>query len=112
MKGITVNAFELNGTSYPLIWGGDAANYTAGASPDLSRYCITGTMNADIVTGKIVYCETVWDGSGVLLANGVGNIMSDVNIENLDVGFSWPLPTTLISSSDGKSVLEYIRSTE
>ncbi|KAH6759595.1 hypothetical protein C2S52_022853 [Perilla frutescens var. hirtella] len=110
--GININAFDLNGTSYPLIWGGDAANYTAGASPDLSRYCLTGTMNADIVAGKIVYCETIWDGSGVLLANGVGNIMSDVNVENLDVAFSWPLPTSLISPSDGKSVLEYIRSTE
>ncbi|XP_057811842.1 cucumisin-like [Salvia miltiorrhiza] len=110
--GININAFELNGTSYPLIWGGEAANYTAGANPEIAGYCLTGAMNAEIVSGKIVYCDTIWDGSGVLLANGVGNIMSDVNVENLDVAFSWPLPTSLISPSDGKSVLEYIRSTE
>lgn len=112
MKGININTFELNGTTYPLIWGGDAANYTVGSNPEIAGWCLTGAMNADIVSGKIVYCDTIWDGSGVLLANGVGNIMSDVNVENLDVGFSWPLPTSLISPSEGKSVLEYIRSTE
>lgn len=112
MKGITINAFDLNGTSYPLIWGGDAANYTIGSSPDIARYCITGAMNADIVAGKIVFCEALWDGSGILLANGVGTIMADVLVVNPDVAFSWPLPATLISPEDGKSVLEYIRSTE
>ncbi|KAG6428704.1 hypothetical protein SASPL_112960 [Salvia splendens] len=110
--GININTFELNGTTYPLIWGGDAANYTVGANPEIGGWCLTGAMNADIVSGKIVYCDTIWDGSGVLLANGVGNIMSDVNVENLDVAFSWPLPTALVSPSEGKSVLEYIRSTE
>ncbi|XP_011081160.1 cucumisin-like [Sesamum indicum] len=110
--GITINTFDLNGTSYPLIWGGDAANYTIGSSPDIAKYCITGAMNADIVAGKIVFCEALWDGSGILLANGVGTIMADVLVENPDVAFSWPLPATLISPEDGKSVLEYIRSTE
>ncbi|KAL0393458.1 UNVERIFIED_CONTAM: Cucumisin [Sesamum latifolium] len=110
--GITINTFDLNGTSYPLIWGGDAANYTIGSSPDISKYCITGAMNADIVAGKIVFCEALWDGSGILLANGVGTIMADVLVENPDYAFSWPLPATLISPEDGKSVLEYIKSTE
>ncbi|KAK4435247.1 Cucumisin [Sesamum alatum] len=110
--GITINTFDLNGTSYPLIWGGDAANYTIGSSPDIAKYCITGAMNADIVAGKIVFCEALWDGSGILLANGVGTIMADVLVENPDVAFSWPLPATLISPEDGKIVLEYIKNTE
>ncbi|KAI3468816.1 hypothetical protein Pfo_025479 [Paulownia fortunei] len=110
--GITINAFDLNGTSYPLIWGGDAANYTIGSSPDYARYCINGGMNADIVAGKIVFCEALSDGSGILLANGVGTIMADVLVVNPDVAFSWPLPSTLISHEDGKSVLDYIRSIE
>ncbi|KAL0329702.1 UNVERIFIED_CONTAM: Cucumisin [Sesamum radiatum] len=110
--GITINTFDLNGTSYPLIWGGDAANYTIGSSPDIAKYCITGAMSSDVVAGKIVFCEALWDGSGILLANGVGTIMADVLVENPDYAFSWPLPATLISPEDGKIVLEYIKSTE
>ncbi|XP_012835452.1 PREDICTED: cucumisin-like [Erythranthe guttata] len=110
--GITINTFDLNGTSYPLIWGGDAANYTIGSSPDIARLCLPGAMSSDIVSGKIVFCEALWDGSGILMANGVGTIMSDVNFVNPDVAFSWPLPTTIISPENGRAVLEYIRSTE
>lgn len=112
MKGITINTFELNGTSYPLIWGGDAANYTIGSSKDYARLCVPGGMNADIVAGKIVYCEGASDGSGILYANGVGTIMSDASFPPPDFAFSWPLPSTWISPEDGRSVLEYIRSTE
>ncbi|KAL0324368.1 UNVERIFIED_CONTAM: Cucumisin [Sesamum calycinum] len=64
------------------------------------------------LAGKIVFCEALWDGSGILLANGVGTIMADVLVENPDYAFSWPLPATLISPEDGKIVLEYIKSTE
>ncbi|KAL0331335.1 UNVERIFIED_CONTAM: Cucumisin [Sesamum angustifolium] len=80
-----------------------------------SRYCqilYTGAMSSDVVAGKIVFCEALWDGSGILLANGVGTIMADVLVENPDYAFSWPLPATLISPEDGKIVLEYIKSTE
>ncbi|KAL0329700.1 UNVERIFIED_CONTAM: Cucumisin [Sesamum radiatum] len=69
-------------------------------------------MSSDVVAGKIVFCEALWDGSGILLANGVGTIMADVLVENPDYAFSWPLPATLISPEDGKIVLEYIKSTE
>ncbi|KAL0324369.1 UNVERIFIED_CONTAM: Cucumisin [Sesamum calycinum] len=80
-----------------------------------SRYCqilYNGAMSSDVVAGKIVFCEALWDGSGILLANGVGTIMADVLVENPDYAFSWPLPATLISPEDGKIVLEYIKSTE
>ncbi|XVE64915.1 hypothetical protein DITRI_Ditri07aG0140600 [Diplodiscus trichospermus] len=108
--GLSINSFELLGNSYPLIWGGDAANYSAGGSLDLSKYCITGLLNSYKVEGKIVYCETLWDGTGVLEANGVGTIMADDEIT--DFAFNYPLPATQISSSDGKKVLDYIRTTE
>ncbi|XWS49867.1 hypothetical protein CRYUN_Cryun12cG0040100 [Craigia yunnanensis] len=108
--GLSINNFELHGKSYPLIWGGDAANYSAGASPDLSRYCITGFLNSYKVEGKIVYCETLWDGTGVLLANGVGTIMADDEIT--DFAFNFPLPATQISTSDGEIFFDYIKSTE
>ncbi|GFP97764.1 cucumisin [Phtheirospermum japonicum] len=111
-NGIAINAFDLNGTSYPLIWGGDAANYTSGSSPGVARYCTPGDMNVDRVSGKIVYCESVRDGSGILDAKGAGIIMSDVLSVSPDMAYSWPLPSTLISPEDGKRVMEYIRTTD
>ncbi|KAG6397001.1 hypothetical protein SASPL_143162 [Salvia splendens] len=110
LTGILINTFDLNGTSYPLIWGGDAANYTIGSSPDYARYCLEGAMNTDILAGKIVYCEALFDGVAILLANGVGTIMSDVTFDTPDYAFSWSLPATFINPEDGKKVLNYIRS--
>ncbi|CAL5437261.1 unnamed protein product [Camellia sinensis] len=109
-SGLSINNFDLNGTSYPLIWGGDAANYTVGADPESSRYCIPGAMSSDEVQGKIVFCETLWDGSGILLANGVGTVMAYSSIT--DFAFNYPLPATVISTEDGLKVLDYIRSTD
>ncbi|KAK4488211.1 hypothetical protein RD792_003954 [Penstemon davidsonii] len=112
LSGITINTFDLNGTTYPLIWGGDASNYTIGSSPDISRYCVNGAMSTDVVAGKIVFCEALSDGSAILLANGIGTIMADPLVESPDVAFSWPLPTTLINPEDGKTVLQYIKSSD
>ncbi|PON64043.1 Subtilase [Trema orientale] len=108
--GVTINSFSLNRTTYPLIWGGDAANYSAGFSKDISRYCFPGTLNSHQVAGKIVFCEAVWDGSGILLADGVGTIMAD--FVNTDVAFNFPLPSTLLTVDDGQKVLDYIKTTE
>ncbi|GER40534.1 subtilase family protein [Striga asiatica] len=108
--GIAINVFDDNGTTYPLIWGGDVANYTSGYYPRNSRKCIAGTMNADQVYGKIVYCESM-DFSGVMYANGAGIIMTDMSSAYRDIAFSWPLPTTVVDTRDGDRVLEYIRVT-
>ena len=93
-KGPSINSFDLHGRTFPFTWGGDAANYSAGGSQDLSKYCITGYMNSYKVEGKIVFCETLWDG-----------IITDY-------AFNYPLPATQISSSDGEKVFDYIKSTE
>lgn len=95
--------------TYPLIYGGSAPNISAGASGDISKYCQPGTLNSYKTEGKIVLCDTIWDGSGVLMADGLGVIMSDS--EYSDFAFSYPLPATLISVEDGKQILEYIQST-
>ncbi|KAL7160218.1 hypothetical protein ABFS83_01G078600 [Erythranthe nasuta] len=109
--GISINTFDLNGTSYPLIWGGDAVNYSGSYSQDDAKLCSQETMNADVAVGKIVLCEALTDGSTILLANGVGTIMSDQDYVNPDYAFSYPLPATLISPDDAKKVIEYIKST-
>ncbi|KAJ9706670.1 hypothetical protein PVL29_001915 [Vitis rotundifolia] len=101
--GLSVNSFELNGTTFPLIWGGDAANVSAGYSSDISRYCIPDTLNSYKIKGKIVLCDILWDGSGVLLADGVGTIMADLIT---DFAFNYPNPlATILFSETWKDVM-------
>lgn len=104
-----MNNFDFNGTSSSLIWGGDAANYTVGMSPELASYC-AGPLDSKKVAGKIVFCESLTSGGEVLLANGVGVIVADSSIT--DVAFTFPLPLSQISSEDGLNVLQYIKTTE
>ncbi|KAL9438644.1 hypothetical protein AB3S75_024336 [Citrus x aurantiifolia] len=108
--GLSINSFDLNGISYPLIWGGDAANYSAGANPDIARFCAADALNSYKVEGKIVFCESLLDGSDILAVNGLGTIMADSVFT--DLAFSYPLPATLISKENGQDILDYIRSTE
>ncbi|KAK3177269.1 hypothetical protein Dsin_032716 [Dipteronia sinensis] len=64
--------------------------------------------NGQIIT--IVLCEVIWDGSGVIMAGGVGVIMPAPEFN--DVGFSFTFPTTLIKYEDFPGTMEYIRSTK
>ncbi|KAL5554861.1 hypothetical protein UlMin_037097 [Ulmus minor] len=109
--GIVINSFDLHGASFPLIWGGDAANFSAGSDQGISKYCFPESMNSLLVAGKIVFCEAFLDGSGIMLANGVGTIMTDYEIPT-DVAFNFPLPVTVISREDGQKVLDYIKTSE
>ncbi|XP_077247540.1 cucumisin-like [Tasmannia lanceolata] len=114
LSGTEFSNFALSGTEFSLVYGGDAANVSAGASGDISKYCVPGSLNSIEVEGKIVLCDRLWDGSGVMLADGLGAIMSDPKFSQLfpDLSFSYPLPATLINTDDSKKVLEYIQSTE
>ncbi|KAK9993838.1 hypothetical protein SO802_023541 [Lithocarpus litseifolius] len=106
--GSVVNAFELNGTPFPLIWGGDATNFSGNYISPTSKYCIPGALNMNKVEGKIVLCKDRSDGSGAFMANGAGVIMPSQPFDNFALPF--PLPTTIISTKDISKVLEYIRS--
>ncbi|KAH6759598.1 hypothetical protein C2S52_022856 [Perilla frutescens var. hirtella] len=112
LTGIAVNSFDLKGKAYPLIWGGDAANYTFGSGVEYARTCGADGMNLDEVAGKIVLCEGIQDGSTVLLANGIGTVMVNADTINPDYAYSFPLPATLISPDDGAKVMDYIKSTK
>lgn len=112
-KGIAVNSFDLNGSSYPLIWGGDAVNYTFGYSPDYASFCDAETMNLDMIPGKIVVCEGYrQDGSAILLNGGIGTVIVGQEEINPDYAFTYPLPATLLSPDDIAKVMSYIKSTK
>lgn len=109
-KGSVVNAFEHKGTPFPLIWGGDATNFSGNYISLTSTYCIPGELDMNKVKGKIVLCEDRSDGSGVIMAKGAGVIMPSRPFDNFALPF--PLPTTIISTEDISKVLEYIRSSK
>ncbi|KAK6935314.1 LOW QUALITY PROTEIN: hypothetical protein RJ641_035469, partial [Dillenia turbinata] len=81
---LAINNFELNGTFFPLIWGGDAANCSAGANTELASY---------FSNGKIVLCDGVDEGSGILEVKAVGLIWSYAS--KLSVGIFPQLGSTL-----------------
>lgn len=113
MKGMAVNSFDLNGTTYPLIWGGDAVNITFASSPDYARLCTPDGLNLDMIPGKIVVCEGYrQDGSTILLANGIGSVIVSKDDIDHDYAFTYPLPATLITPDNARKVMAYIRSTE
>lgn len=112
MKGTSINTFDLNGTSFPLIWGGDAVNYTAGSSPDLASFCGSLDMNLEMAVGKIVVCESLLGVYAIRRVKGMGIILIGEDAVNPEYAMNYQLPLTLITPEDGKKVMEYIRSTK
>ncbi|KAG6688760.1 hypothetical protein I3842_11G140700 [Carya illinoinensis] len=117
VAGLSINSFDLNGKSFPLIWGGGVVNYYAGADTTISKFCFPSALNSHKVKEKIVLCEITHDGhdilianATILIANGVGTIMVYSSIK--DFAFSYFLPATVINTKDGLKVLDYIKSIE
>ncbi|XP_012835449.1 PREDICTED: cucumisin-like [Erythranthe guttata] len=113
LTGISINSFDLNGTSYPLVWGGDAANISIGASSDNTRTCMleSDEMNYGMLAGAIVLCENPFDAaaSNIFHFNGTGVIMVD---NAPQYASSYPLPATVISPDDLRKVMQYIKTTK
>ncbi|CAI0414176.1 unnamed protein product [Linum tenue] len=111
--GIAVNSFKLNGTSFPLVWAGDVANYSGGNGLLNAKNCLPGSLNSNKIAGKIVLCNSVLgDYTGVVMANGLGAIVSFPIPFLIDIALSYPLPATQVKTGDGDAILEYIRTTE
>nr|AZL41278.1 cucumisin [Datisca glomerata] len=112
IPGVAINPFNRNQTSFPLIWGGDAANYSANANSLESRYCNRNGMDSEKLKGKIVLCENVIDGSSIMSVDGAGVIISSAVSGDDIVAYPFPLPSTIIKAKDVATVLDYIRSTQ
>ncbi|XP_035548784.1 cucumisin-like isoform X1 [Juglans regia] len=108
-EGISINTFDLKNEMYPIIYGGDAPNTTAGFEGSSSRYCDPGTLDQNLVKGKIVLCDFLGDGEGALLASAVGTVNKGPG--RRDIAFSFPLPASYLDVVDGSNVYFYINST-
>ncbi|XP_034704228.1 cucumisin-like [Vitis riparia] len=105
---LSLNTFEMN-DMVPLIYGGDAPNTSAGSDAYYSRYCLEGSLNESLVTGKIVLCDGLGDGVGAMSAGAAGTVMP--NHGYTDLSFAFPLPTSCLDSNYTSDVHEYINST-
>ncbi|XXG40651.1 hypothetical protein AAC387_Pa01g1317 [Persea americana] len=108
-EGVSINTFQLKNYTYPLVYGGNVPNTSAGYDSSMSRYCYRGSLKEGEVTGKIVLCDQLTDGVGPFVANALGTIMQDGGWS--DTAFSFPLPATVVGLDSGSQVLKYINTT-
>ncbi|CAN1746698.1 unnamed protein product [Linum perenne] len=107
-QGTSLNTYNSS-RPYPLIYAGDAENKTAGFSSRHSRYCDPGSLDKNLVEGKIVLCDDEGEGEEPVRAGATGAIMTISYTE--DVPSSFPLPVSVLTDAEGVNILEYINST-
>ncbi|XP_024029247.1 cucumisin [Morus notabilis] len=108
-EGFSINTFDLKDKMFPIIYGGDAPNTTAGIEQSFSRYCTTGSLDQNLVKGKIVLCDSFTRGRGAILAGAVGMVIT--GRESGEVSETFPLPTSYLNPDDGAQIYIYINST-
>ncbi|XVE69290.1 hypothetical protein DITRI_Ditri09bG0139900 [Diplodiscus trichospermus] len=107
-EGISINTFDLKNEIYPLIYGGDAPNTTAGFG-NFSRFCFTNSLDQNLVRGKIVLCDTASNGRGPFLAGAAGTVTRDQYPK--DFADLFALPGSYLDLVDGSKVYQYINAT-
>ncbi|OMO76494.1 hypothetical protein COLO4_25548 [Corchorus olitorius] len=107
-EGLSVNPFDLKNKMYPLIYGADAANTSSDMS-SRAKYCMTDSLDSNLVKGKIVLCDLVGSGFGALNAGAVGTLMRDQY--PFVFAKSFPLPASAFELVDGNQIFSYINTT-
>ncbi|XP_068641901.1 subtilisin-like protease SBT4.3 [Aristolochia californica] len=105
--GNAVNTFTMNGSSFPLIYGGDATN---GCSAGAGRFCYEECLNKTLVEGRIILCEETFDVEGPAKLGALGAIIEDGKYS--DCPESFPLPATLLPPRFGDRIKSYINSSK
>ncbi|KAL5568981.1 hypothetical protein UlMin_025556 [Ulmus minor] len=105
-EGNSINAFDLKNKMFPIIRGGDATNTTSD-NGSFSRYCDEGSLDKNLVKGKIVVCDGY--GNGPLLAGAVGVVISGKAAGATASVF--PLPASYLSLEEASKIGHYINLT-
>ncbi|KAL3686778.1 hypothetical protein R1sor_013087 [Riccia sorocarpa] len=111
-QGTTINTFTMEpGKMYPLVYGGDipAQNFTS----DSSRFCSYGTLDKEVVKGKIVVCFSSFideNDDVIYEAGGVGLITMDELEEQ--IAFPFSIPASSVDLISGYQILRYINTTK
>ncbi|KAK4774452.1 hypothetical protein SAY86_009387 [Trapa natans] len=107
-EGLSINTFDLNGSMYPFIYGGDAPNKAGGFNSSESSLCSENSLDPNIVRDKIVLCQGLKT-KGPFLAGAAG-VVSAADIAK-DIASIFPLPESDVSSMDAANIYSYIHST-
>ncbi|KAI6669312.1 hypothetical protein NL676_004197 [Syzygium grande] len=107
-EGISINTFDLESKMYPLIYGGHYPNISTGFEASISRKCSTGTLDPNLVNGKIVLCDA-FEQRGPFFAGAIGALLQDYGPK--DSAFSFPIPTSYLDPKAGNDIYLYMSNT-
>ncbi|KAL1540136.1 subtilisin-like protease SBT4.14 [Salvia divinorum] len=109
LSGVGISTFEPIQKLYPLASGMDTAK--SSDTKEESRYCLENSMDPNKVKGKLVYCKLgSWGTDSVI--KGLGGVGSLIESDAfLDAAQIFMAPATMVNSSAGKRINDYIHST-
>ncbi|XP_057805586.1 subtilisin-like protease SBT4.14 [Salvia miltiorrhiza] len=109
LSGVGISTFEPRQKLYPLASGIDTAK--SSDTREESRYCLENSMDPNKVKGKLVYCKLgSWGADSVVKSlGGVGTFIESDAF--LDAAQIFMAPATMVNSSAGKRINDYIHST-
>ncbi|ESQ42445.1 hypothetical protein EUTSA_v10012780mg [Eutrema salsugineum] len=107
LVGKSVNAFDMKGMKYPLVYGKAAALSTCDA--ETAELCYPDCLNRSFVKGKILVCGSP---RGLKIAESLGAVALIFNSSKPDVAFIHPLPASGLSKTEFGSLLSYIESAD
>ncbi|KAL9316298.1 hypothetical protein ACSQ67_017299 [Phaseolus vulgaris] len=108
IQGISVNTFSPPQNGYPIVYGGDVP--APGFNSSTSRLCTNNSLNGALVRGKIVLCDGYASSVRVGFASGAAGVIFSSTLPLVVAGV-FAFPAVHISSSDGQSVYNYLKST-
>ncbi|KAI3449154.1 hypothetical protein Pfo_005819 [Paulownia fortunei] len=110
VSGIGVSTFEPKQKLYPLASGIDVAKNSD--TKDASRYCLENSMDPMKVKGKLLYCKLgSWGADSVI--KGLGGIGTLIESDAfLDAAQIFMAPATMVNSTTGKRINDYMHSTK
>ncbi|PIN00203.1 Cucumisin [Handroanthus impetiginosus] len=110
LSGIGVSGFEPKQNLYPLTRGVDVAK--SSDTKDESRYCLENSMDPKKVKGKLVYCKLSTPGADSVI-KGLGGIGTLIESEVfLDAAQIYMAPATMVNTTTGKRIKDYMHSTK
>ncbi|CAH8360517.1 unnamed protein product [Eruca vesicaria subsp. sativa] len=105
LEGKSVNAFDLKGKKYPLLYGKSAA--LPACSTDSAKECNARCLDESLVKGKILVCA---NSDGASIAQSMGAVASII-LSSKDYASIHAIPFSALSPDDFDSLISYINST-
>ncbi|KAK6160016.1 hypothetical protein DH2020_003397 [Rehmannia glutinosa] len=113
LSGKSVNAFSLNGTSFPLVYGKDVSRK---CNESDAMDCAENCLENSLVKGKIVLCRLIDGVDEAFRAGALGSVSAlESYIPDLplsDVSYVVPVAASSLQTKDFPLVESYFRSTK